>query len=325
MALRTALANASSRLLNEHISGVVRAPLLNAQFVRHRKTKHWLPKWKQLRRLKVIPVKLPELGKKPSDLTEEEMRSRMKEQGLVPPRPWMEHQHFISSSGDIFEPYVPPEGDGKVSPISAQGAKQNLVFLEKKSRTMLAVRKIRQYDEDFDGPEFCKSATDIYIKMHECMAANDKETLINYITERAYPEVVHNIDNKTLRWKYLKDIELPRIVHARNTEVITPDNVFAQVTVRFHTQQTLAIYDRFGRLMHGSEILAKDVLEYVVFEKHLSNQYGLWRVHAKIIPTWLPPKDNTKLTYRKVFETVVDPNVVPHDDATDKTAEKTPN
>ena len=28
---------------------------------------------------------------------------------------------------------------------------------------------------------------------------------------------------------------------------------------------------RFGRLIHGSEVVAKDVLEYVVFEKHLSN------------------------------------------------------
>lgn len=61
--------------------------------------------------------------------------------------------------------------------------------------------------------------------------------------------------------------------------------------------QTLAIYDRFGRLMHGSEIIAKDVLEYVVFEKHLANQYGTWRVHAKIIPDWLPPRDPSATTY----------------------------
>ena len=66
------------------------------------------------------------------------------------------------------------------------------------------------------------------------------------------------------------------------------DNMFGQLTVRMHTQQTLAVYDRlnsnltqtfysvffpprFGRLIHGSETVAKDVLEFVVFEKHLSN------------------------------------------------------
>lgn len=54
--------------------------------------------------------------------------------------------------------------------------------------------------------------------------------------------------------------------------------------------QTLAIYDRFGRLMYGQEDVPKDVLEYVVFEKHLTNPYGSWRMHGKIIPPWAPPK-----------------------------------
>ena len=104
---------------------------------------------------------------------------------------------------------------------------------------MLTIRKIRQFEEDFDTPQFCKEATDIYIKMHETMAAQDKDNLIKYVTERAYPEVIHNIENKTIHWKYIKDIELPRIVHARQTEVVNKENIFAQVTVRFHTQQVM--------------------------------------------------------------------------------------
>lgn len=69
------------------------------------------------------------------------------------------------------------------------------------------------------------------------------------------------------------------------------------MTVRFHTQQTLAVYDRFGRLLFGSEVIAKDVLEYVVFEKHLANMYGKWRIHEKIIPDWMPPREPGKKTY----------------------------
>ena len=49
----------------------------------------------------------------------------------------------------------------------------------------------------------------------------------------------------------------------------------------------MAIYDRFGRLMYGSENLIKDVLEYVVFEKHLADEYGTWRIHGKVIPDWM--------------------------------------
>lgn len=49
--------------------------------------------------------------------------------------------------------------------------------------------------------------------------------------------------------------------------------------------------------MYGSEVVAKDVLEYVVFEKHLANQYGAWRIHEKIIPDWMPPRDSGLRTY----------------------------
>lgn len=44
----------------------------------------------------------------------------MKERGMFPPRPWMERPYEVSSTGDIFEPYVPPEGDGKASYISKE-------------------------------------------------------------------------------------------------------------------------------------------------------------------------------------------------------------
>lgn len=105
----------------------------------------------------------------------------------------------------------------------------------------MAIRKIRSYDENFDTPEFCKLAEDIYIKSHECLMQKDKYKIREYVTERAYPEVMHNIKNKTIRWKFIKEIELPRIVHARCTEIVTKENVFAQLTVRFHTQQVLII------------------------------------------------------------------------------------
>ena len=51
----------------------------------------------------------------------------------------------------------------------------------------------------------------------------------------------------------------------------------------------------------------KDVLEYCVFEKHLSNLYGSWRLHGKIIPDWKPKNENFgRLTYRLQPETEED-------------------
>ena len=51
--------------------------------------------------------------------------------------------------------------------------------------------------------------------------------------------------------------------------------------------------------MYGSEHIVKDCLEYVVFEHHLSDSNGAWRIHGKIFPTWLPPRDTLLKTIRK--------------------------
>ena len=39
--------------------------------------------------------------------------------------------------------------------------------------------------------------------------------------------------------------------------------------------------------MHGSDAVPKDCLEFVVFEKHLSDTLGRWRLHGKIDVPWL--------------------------------------
>lgn len=185
-----------------------------------------------------------------------------------------------------------------MSTFTKAGAKQKYDFLEKKSKSMLAVRKIRTYDEEFDPRTFAEKAQELYIEAHKALMTKDGLRLRELVTERAYPEMRYNTRYTTVNWEFLKSLEPPRVVHVRSTDLISKENIFAQVTVRFHTQQKLAIYDRFGRLMHGSEIIAKDVLEYVIFENNISNEYGIWRLHHKIIPDWAEPKQPSVCTYR---------------------------
>ncbi|EAT35833.1 AAEL012025-PA [Aedes aegypti] len=302
MASISAISRVGLKFLQLPQAGFLAPCLQNAAIqqnqVRHRRTKHFEPKWKRLRKQKYVKVDIPNLNEKAEELSQEQMKTRMKERGILPPRPWMERPFYISCTGGVFEPYVPPEGDGKMSAVSKEGAKQKFELLEKKTKSMMAVRKIRSFDDDFEPPEFAAQAQEIYIQAHNLLMEKNKYKLREIITERAYPEMMHNVTDKTIRWKFLKSLEPPRVVHARCTDVISKDNIFGQVTVRFHTQQILAIYDRFGRLMHGSEIVEKDCLEYVVFEKHLSNEYGVWRLHEKIIPDWMPPKAPAYITYR---------------------------
>ncbi|KOC65083.1 putative 39S ribosomal protein L45, mitochondrial [Habropoda laboriosa] len=278
--------------------GPINYPVLNdsCEQVRYIK-KHYNPKFRKERGQKFIKIELPDLEENNDDLSEDVVRTKFKKFGIYPQRNWNERPVFVNCTSQIFESYVVPEGDGKFSPITTMGAKQKLEYLGKKSKSVMALRKIKTYEDDFKTKEFVDKTLDIYKKAHEALTTKDEDQILQYVTEYAYPLMIHNMMDKTIVWKFVQSLEPARIVHARVASAAVKDNYFAQVTVRFHTQQFLCIYDRFGRLLLGSETVKKDVLDYIVFEKYLSNTYGIWRVHGKIIPNWLTPAEVASKTY----------------------------
>ena len=55
--------------------------------------------------------------------------------------------------------------------------------------------------------------------------------------------MVWKLKNKTFRWKFYESLEAPRVVHAKTTSLLNDDNLYGQVTVRFHSKQvTQKIY-----------------------------------------------------------------------------------
>lgn len=58
--------------------------------------------------------------------------------------------------------------------------------------------------------------------------------------------------------------------------------------------QVFAEKDKYGRHVKGSDKQVKEVVDYVVFERHLSNKYGKWRVCGKLFPK--PPQQKKQIT-----------------------------
>nr|KAF6416484.1 mitochondrial ribosomal protein L45 [Molossus molossus] len=176
----------------------------------------------------------------PKYKSEKEFIEHARKAGVVIPPERLERPIHLACTAGIFDTYVPPEGDARVSSLSKDGLAQKTERLKKNVASQLSIRKIREYDANFKIKDFPEKAKDIFIEAHLCLNNSDHDRLHTLATENCFP--------------------------------------------------TLAIYDRFGRLMYGQEDVPKDVLEYVVFEKHLTNPYGSWRMHGKIIPPWAPPK-----------------------------------
>ena len=279
------------------------------QVKRSANTKPWkkgdMEKWKQgindytyqnLRTKKVIKVELPDLdvSSKTEELDASYMATLAKEKGVVPHRSWNEKPIAMTCSYEIANPYKPKPEDGRLSLIGDVKDSAVATFKKIKERPM---GKIKSYLPEFNEDIFTSAtAPGIYRKAHELLCQItcptdlshpvDDYSLLQYVTEKALPEILFRTDLRVIRWKLIQHIEPPALVNTTVSEVMSPGNKFAQLTVRFHSQQTLAIYDRFGRLIGGSENVVKDVLEYVVFENFLTSQYGIWRIHGKIIPEW---------------------------------------
>ena len=103
----------------------------------------------------------------------------------------------------------------------------------------------------------------------------------------------------------MKQIDSPRIVDARIEPVLTKEKLFAQITVRINARQVghkavylldliVLIYNlliqlfgvrhRFGKLLRGDDWKERDVIEYVVLERHIVEALSVWRVCGKVAP-----------------------------------------
>lgn len=294
---------------------------INQQTVRHaRNIKPWkngpIEDWKNLvynysyrkaRAKKVLKVELPDFDKyrQKDDMraSPDEIRTRLKERGIAPHRNWLEKPIYVGDTTKIVDEYVPPEGDAVASFISKKGAGQKVDKIKGKGKETWSVNRIRKYIDTFDPYGFAANeALDIYIRAHEALAKNDLDTLHTLVTDSCVSKMLFSADLKTIKWKFVKSHELPRVVNVKHQD---QDGIaFGQVTVRFHSQQLLAIYDRFGRLVCGSEAILKDVLEYIVFENRISSIHGVWRIHGKIVPEWLKTNEfNTQTVVKSVDQT----------------------
>ncbi|XP_070712705.1 large ribosomal subunit protein mL45 [Pempheris klunzingeri] len=221
----------------------------------------------------------------------EDSEAKARAAGIVFRQQYIERSINIACTAGVFDPYIPPEGDARLSSLSKEGLKQRTEQIRQSAASQLAIRKIKEYDSLFTTKDFAEQAQEIFIEAHNALAQFNKEKLHSLVTERCYPEMTRGNRYKTIRWRFVESLEPPRVVHARCPDMVSKNNLYGQVTVRMHSRQTLAIYDRFGRLMLGSEEQPKDVLEYLIIERHLVNPYGRWRLHGKTVPSWAPAKD----------------------------------
>ncbi|NXD86145.1 RM45 protein, partial [Halcyon senegalensis] len=141
----------------------------------------------------------------------------------------------------IIDPYVPPEGDARLTPLSKDGLKQKMEKLKQTAASQLAYvppaplawRTELVLVHLWGG----RSVLFPTLLFHLCFACSfNKQKLHSLVTERCYPEMVRGNRYKTIRWSFVESLEPPRVVHIRCNSIINRGNIYGQVTVRMHTR-----------------------------------------------------------------------------------------
>ncbi|XP_068749732.1 large ribosomal subunit protein mL45-like isoform X1 [Montipora capricornis] len=201
---------------------------------------------------------------------------------------------FIDSPGMIFSDYLPIRRFFFFTPA---GLKERWNAFKNGLWTIYSLAHVKKHCKPFKLKEFAKDAQDLYIEVNNAVMRKDKQRLQDLATSSTYLSLRKEffIPDKNIHWRFVSAVSRPKVVHVRANPVEEKTNVFAQATVRIHSKQVFAIKDKHGRHVKGSDKQVKEVVDYVVFERHLTNKYGKWRVCGKLFPQPLRQKPSSEL------------------------------
>ncbi|CAJ0572551.1 unnamed protein product, partial [Mesorhabditis spiculigera] len=268
-------------------------------------------RFRKLRGQKTVMIDLPEYEEeqKLNNLPPDQLRLELLKKGINPykdvsPRNWQEAQVTQTSFYSVIDPYVDLEEKVPLfstNPVESGKAK----FAEVKDRGLHmwhnwrnGTRRInRKEGINFSPKTFGPTAEFVYKEAHEALMSRDRKALHRVATENAFQKMWKDVETGSIKWELVEVVEPHKVVSIRCSDIpVNSGNDVAQVTVRMHTRQKLAVYDRFGKLLVGSEVETRDAVEYVVFENHISVQGSSWRLHDKVYPRWIKPKQGIQRT-----------------------------
>ncbi|XP_052803617.1 39S ribosomal protein L45, mitochondrial-like [Mya arenaria] len=201
-------------------------------------------------------------------------------------------QITLQESRMVFDRFVPIEYVDNSIMTNVEKVYTRVSNTKVKVNQMRAKRQIKKYEPNFNMKTIGDELVEIYIEAHNLLPKYraNMQRFTDLVTTHCLEKMSHLTALRTIRWQYNEALERPKVVNVSCQPGYVEGNYIAQVTLRMHSKQTLAIYDQFGRIMYGNENHPTNVLEFIVFEKNISDLYGRWKVHDKVVPKWLTLK-----------------------------------
>lgn len=194
---------------------------------------------------------------------------------------------YISSPSQLISPFIPPVSHPSI--FSRSGIVSRFQSFKNKLVSLICAQQIRNklkpFKEKFNQRIFRSTAINLYTEINKAIANNDTSKLRQMITENMFTTLSREVglkergkgnDLHALVWT---GSVYPQIACVRFTRVSAEKlEDFAQVTVLFNGNQTLAVSDVTGKLVSS---VSSPVSEFWTFERHLQKHNSSWKLCAK--------------------------------------------
>ncbi|CDQ70893.1 unnamed protein product [Oncorhynchus mykiss] len=124
----------------------------------------------------VVPVRTkkryfipPAVGIKGKAAVSADQEAKARAAGVVLRQEYMERAINIACTAGVFDPYIPPEGDARLSSLSKEGLKQRTEQIKQGAASQLAIRKIKEHDAEFTTKAFPVKAQEIFVDAHNAL------------------------------------------------------------------------------------------------------------------------------------------------------------
>ncbi|KAF9328932.1 hypothetical protein BKA57DRAFT_478119 [Linnemannia elongata] len=188
----------------------------------------------------------------------------------------------------IMDPYVIPEKENRPSLFSDYKTWIKYAKLRMRNTGMTAASTLgmcwKLKDFGITG-RFLGESEEAYIGMNEAFAKGDRKYLEEICTPSMYAKLKGQLKDRVGRyeWKYHGLVEKPQIVSIRQGQI--GGHVLIQMIVRLHSNQSMGVFDKKNKLIAGDLKKSVPVLEYLVFQRYITDPEDNWRILGKTAPT----------------------------------------
>ncbi|KAF9345323.1 39S ribosomal protein L45, mitochondrial [Mortierella sp. AD094] len=187
----------------------------------------------------------------------------------------------------IMDPYVIPEKENRPSIFNDYKKWIKYAKLRMRNTGMTAASTLGMCWKlkDFGiTARFLGESEEAYIGMNEAFARGDRDYLEEICTPSMYAKLKGQLKDRVGRyeWRYHGLVEKPQIVSIRQGQI--GGHVLIQMIIRLHTNQSMGVFDKKHKLIAGDLKKTVPVLEYIVFQRYITDPEDNWRILGKASP-----------------------------------------